>query len=225
MEGLYAQGVLSQILSHLSNYKDIVVCAAVSTAWRDAARDYQLSSLHIPGADCVTDSVDTTLPWIQSLHSKGKFAQLRCLTVVCDDQRYHSCGRPTAMHSLVQCVIMMTGFWQLQYCCLEGEIHIAETACLLPPSLQHLRLRPEECFLRKELFLSAFSRLTVLKTLAVHLPTNMPDPDTDTGSFVLDTVFPVLTHLYLLPLCLASDVIKERLPRLQHLVAYVSFMM
>ena len=47
------------------------------------------------------------------------------------------------LQSLGQCVIMLTRFWQLQRCELEGDFNIVTAVQLLPDSLQHLVLSPQ----------------------------------------------------------------------------------
>ena len=218
MEAICSQGLLNEVLDHLTDVGDIITCSAVSKAWRIAVQGIQPRSLVVPGLRYFVDCGDGMLQWLQSLHSQGKSRNLRRFTIEAypgsDEDDGHS-------ERFGQCAVMMTDFWQLQYCSLEGEFDMMTAMRLLPVSLQHLSLGLCEPFVYWPVLLSTFSRFAIMQFLAIDV---FARHGTDEKHFELDTVLPMVTHLHLRHGTLVKTTHHSTttcLPNLQHLVAHV----
>ena len=157
--------------------------------------------------------------WVQHLQSVGGFRNLRRLTLEVGD-----IDDRAERDRFAQCVIVLSGLWQLQYCCFSGCVDCMAAIQYLPVTLQHLVLKPtdsEESCQHAKIPLSSFSRFTALQSLELYV---YPDSKAE-GFYELNTDFPALTHLYLhkrLPLkLLIGQCISQCLPQVQHIVACI----
>ena len=225
MQSLYTHALLGEVLNKLTDYGDLIICSAVCRAWRSTSELLHPRCLVIPGGQHMMTSTVPVLEWLQRKQHRDRLDRLESLTL----ELHAGTGPPVGADELArfgQSIIVLAGFWQLQRCCLDGNLDLAVAGCILPVTLQHLTLLPQADRMPTVLHLSMFERFTSLQSLVI----DMCDQNDwlyglakSQKHFALDAVLPSLTHLYLgmWPLRPASEFkLVNCLPFLQHVVVY-----
>ena len=165
------------------------------------------------------------MQWLQRQHSKGYFGQLETLTLMiapADERKFTAaCLKGDLLPAFLHSTVAYLNFWHLRSLKIYGRLRLETILPVLPTSLRHLRLEPEDGMMPQTVSLAAFAPYTLLESLSIASHDTKGAPP---GSFILDSALPTLQNLSLdpWPFCIDNDhSLVQCLPRVQNLAVHV----
>ena len=190
MQALQDQGILMAVFDQLDDVSDMMTCATVSKAWRQASNHARPSRLCISWGETQVSkqtegqntppnaALSAAQKWLKHKHARGVFQRVQEFSI----SMKPSFTTGVSLHELVFCESVLCNFalhrfwrellhtagcWPVQSCNLESAIESLEsTVKLLPKTVRHLNL----CIgrLTETVNLSLFDRFSYLQSVELR---------------------------------------------------------
>jgi len=190
MQALQDQGILMAVFDQLDDVSDMMRCATVSKAWRQASNNARPSRLCISWVEAQgsqqTEGQDTppsaalsaVQKWLKHKHARGAFQRVQDLSIsikpsftqgvsLCELVLCESPLCNFSLHRFWQELLNSAEGWPVQSCNLESANESLEsTVKLLPKTVRHLEL----CIgrLTETIYLSLFDRFPYLQSVELR---------------------------------------------------------
>ena len=201
--------MLTQVLRHLSNLKDIARCSAVSRSWHAASQAVQLLSIVVDSGNrkLTSDNAAAVLQRLQHCEARGMFGQLQqlYLAVRVYSPQLLQQGSPISFFlSMIKVtssgpqMASISSSWPLRTCHLSGVFPLIPAVLCLPVTVEHVIFEPDSSTCPGHLDLHVFGRFVNLQTLEIHAERSRSCRRIRRISLFLDCVLASLQTMHLL---------------------------